>query len=62
MLEKYRNTMTDQVVHSWALDAQYKLDSLSYTLGILSRCLGETYRMPPEGQYQLDQINRVLHL
>jgi hypothetical protein len=56
MLEKYRKTMTEDIVHAWAEDAQTKIDRLTLVVQELTETLGETYALSPEGRAQLQKM------
>lgn len=60
MLEKYRPTMTDDVAHSWAQDAQIKIDKLTVVLEELNTCISPVYSMSPEGREYLEKVRNAL--
>lgn len=60
-LEKYRKTMTEDVLHSWAGDAQNKIDSLSTVLSELKDTLEPAYKASPEGRQYLKKIEDALN-
>ncbi len=62
MLEKYRPTMTDDIVHSWASEAQSRLDALEEVVSELTKELEATYSLSPEGREYLKKMNEALNL
>ena len=61
MLEKYRPSMTEDVLHSWAEDAQKKIDNLSlFVEGVISATvpiIAET----PEGRDHIARMTKLLN-
>ena len=61
MLEKYRQTMNDDILHSWAKDAQKKLDLVSSALSTLLDTLEPTYKQSQEGRDFLENARKDLN-
>lgn len=61
MLEKYRPSMTDEDLRSWAEDAQNKIDKLTNILDELNFTLGASYSTSVEGIAFLVKISDALN-
>ena len=61
-LEKYRPTMTEDVLHSWASDAQNKITELMIVMNEMRDAVADNYQVSPEGRDQLVKIDKVLSL
>lgn len=62
MLEKYRKTMSGDILHSWAEDAQNKIDLLTKLLLEIHNQVEETYGWSEEGRSYLKKINDTLNV
>ena len=62
MLERYRRTMNVDVLHSWAKNAQRKLDNQEAVLKELRKALELAYSMSPEGKSYLERIDSTLRM
>lgn len=62
MLEKYRRSMNDDVLHSWAKDAQKKLDLVSVALSTLLDTVEPTYKRSEEGRDFLENARKDLNI
>ena len=60
-LEKYRPTMSSEVLRSWAEDAQVKIDALTEVVEELSKALKEKYGASPEGRKYLAKMEAALN-
>jgi hypothetical protein len=58
-LESYRPTMAEDVLHSWAEEAQNKLEALEALITELTGCLEGTYSGSPEGRAYLKMARAV---
>gem|GEM_PF-5941290 len=61
-LEKYRETMAEDVLHSWASDAQNKITELTVVVSELRDAFCSAYSASPEGRDYLSKIDEVLKL
>jgi hypothetical protein len=55
MLEKYRESMTEDVLHSWAKDAQ-----VMYCAAELADCLDKAYSASPEGREYMKKLRAAI--
>ena len=60
MLEKYRPSMTEDVLHSWAKDADTKIRELKYCAAELADCLDKTYSASPEGREYMAKLRKAI--
>jgi len=58
-LEDYRPTMTEDVLHSWAEEAQGKLEAMERVITTLTSSLETTYSGSPEGRAYLEMARDV---
>ncbi len=61
MLENYRPTMTEDVLHSWAEDAQAKILMQHTILYELRKTLEKSYSTSPEGRAYLAKMDKVIN-
>ena len=61
-LEKYRESMTEDVLHSWSKDAESKIASLSVIVSELQLVKTPTYSASPEGRAYLKTIQQSLDM
>jgi tetrahydromethanopterin S-methyltransferase subunit B len=59
-LEKYRETMNEEVLHSWAKDAQEKIDELTTIMIELHNALSPTYNTISEGNTYLAKMEQAI--
>lgn len=60
VLEKYRKSMSNEVLHSWAHDAQKKIELLSELLEESIANREETLNLSQEGRDYLVKIRKAL--
>ena len=61
-LEKYRPTMTEDVLHSWASEAQAKITELMIVVNQMRDSVADKYQASPEGRDYLEKIDKALSL
>lgn len=61
-LENYRVTMTLDVLHSWSVDAQAKINSLSTVIQELIQASTDSFSSSPEGRAYLLKSQKILNI